>query len=231
MFFPFSRSVLFSSPRYLAHLFPILGEGVSFWSPSRWEWLMGVGAGATFAWIGVFFLYLSTFATFVVSADPQCIFCQLVQERKYLGGGGGQWSVRPPRMWAVGWAWAASPAPQSRYSVCLSTLSVCILNLFLFWKMLKVAHVFSCLCVKPLWHHALYSLYQVGTSRFRAEAMGNENSAPPAAGAWPDLQHKKRNATAELGRDRPGVIFLTNLPWCSLNLILPQIQINWLNYL
>ncbi|KAK1641778.1 hypothetical protein QYE76_059583 [Lolium multiflorum] len=45
---------------------------------------------------------------------------------------------------------------------------------------------------------------QVGTSRFRAEAMGNENSAPPAAGAWPDLQHKKRNATAELGRDRPG---------------------------
>ncbi|KAK1630446.1 hypothetical protein QYE76_004761 [Lolium multiflorum] len=46
---------------------------------------------------------------------------------------------------------------------------------------------------------------QVGTSRFRAEAMGNENSAPPAAGAWPDLQHKKRNATAELGRDRPGI--------------------------
>ncbi|KAK1679514.1 hypothetical protein QYE76_040362 [Lolium multiflorum] len=45
---------------------------------------------------------------------------------------------------------------------------------------------------------------QVGTSRFRAEAMGNENSAPPAAGAWPDLQHKKRNATAELGGDRPG---------------------------
>ncbi|KAK1644598.1 hypothetical protein QYE76_062403 [Lolium multiflorum] len=45
---------------------------------------------------------------------------------------------------------------------------------------------------------------QVGTSRFRAGAMGNENSAPPAAGAWPDLQHKKRNATAELGRDRPG---------------------------
>ncbi|KAK1651748.1 hypothetical protein QYE76_069553, partial [Lolium multiflorum] len=45
---------------------------------------------------------------------------------------------------------------------------------------------------------------QVGTSRFRAEAMGNENSAPPAAGAWPDLQHKKRNATAELGRDRRG---------------------------
>ncbi|KAK1664941.1 hypothetical protein QYE76_053100 [Lolium multiflorum] len=45
---------------------------------------------------------------------------------------------------------------------------------------------------------------QVGTSRFRVEAMGNENSAPPAAGAWPDLQHKKRNATAELGRDRPG---------------------------
>ncbi|KAK1601336.1 hypothetical protein QYE76_007898, partial [Lolium multiflorum] len=44
---------------------------------------------------------------------------------------------------------------------------------------------------------------QVGTSRFRAEAMGND-SAPPAAGAWPDLQHKKRNATAELGRDRPG---------------------------
>lgn len=42
---------------------------------------MGVGAGATFAWIGVFFLYLSTFATFVVSADPHCIFCQLVQER------------------------------------------------------------------------------------------------------------------------------------------------------
>ncbi|KAK1614380.1 hypothetical protein QYE76_019897 [Lolium multiflorum] len=38
----------------------------------------------------------------------------------------------------------------------------------------------------------------VGTSGFRAEAMGNENSAPPAAGAWPDLQHKKRNATAEL---------------------------------
>ena len=41
----------------------------------------GGGAGATFAWIGVFFLYLSTFATFVVSADPHCIFCQLVQER------------------------------------------------------------------------------------------------------------------------------------------------------
>ncbi|KAK1610150.1 hypothetical protein QYE76_033823 [Lolium multiflorum] len=48
---------------------------------------------------------------------------------------------------------------------------------------------------------------QVGTSRFRAEAMGNENSAPPAAGAWPDLQHK-RNATAELGRDRPGLRML-----------------------
>jgi hypothetical protein len=31
---------------------------------------------------------------------------------------------------------------------CLSGL--CILNLFLFWNMLKVAHVFSCLCVKPL---------------------------------------------------------------------------------
>ncbi|KAK1682976.1 hypothetical protein QYE76_043824 [Lolium multiflorum] len=48
---------------------------------------------------------------------------------------------------------------------------------------------------------------QVGTSRFRAEAMGNENSAPPPAGAWPDLQHKKQNATAELGRDRPGLVF------------------------
>ncbi|KAK1620678.1 hypothetical protein QYE76_026195 [Lolium multiflorum] len=47
---------------------------------------------------------------------------------------------------------------------------------------------------------------QVGTSRFRAEAMGNENSAPPAAGAWPDLQHKKRNATAELGRTACGKI-------------------------
>ena len=56
----------------------------------------------------------------------------------------------------------------------------------------------------------LYSLYQVGTSRFRAEARGND-SAPPAAGAWPDLQHKKRNATAELGRDRPGVIFFNQL--------------------
>ena len=51
----------------------------------------------------MFFLYLSTFATFVVFADPHCIFCQLVQEREDLGGGGGgQWSVRPPRMWAVG---------------------------------------------------------------------------------------------------------------------------------
>src|SRR5215208_7114616 len=59
--------------------------------------------------------------------------------------------------------------------------------------------------------HPLY-LWVISTSRFRAEAMGNENSAPPAAGAWPDLQHKKRNATAELGRDRPRVIFLTNLP-------------------
>ncbi|KAK1669074.1 hypothetical protein QYE76_057233 [Lolium multiflorum] len=55
---------------------------------------------------------------------------------------------------------------------------------------------------RPLSDHLLNKY--VGTSRFRAEAMGNENSAPPAAGAWPDLQHKKRNATAELGRDRPG---------------------------
>ena len=215
MFFPFSRSVLFSSPRYLAHLFPILGEGVSFWSPSRWEWLMGVGGG------GYLCLDWGVLPLFVDICNP----CSLCWSSMYLlsactGKGrprsvvvvvGGQWSVRPPRMWAVGWAWAASPAPQSRYSVCLSTLSVCILNLFLFWKMLKVAHVFSCLCIKPLWHHALYSLYQVGTSRFRAEAMGNENSAPPAAGAWPDLQHKKRNATAELGRDRPGVIFFNQL--------------------
>jgi hypothetical protein len=230
MFFPFSRSVLFSSPRYLAHLFPILGEGVSFWSPSSWEWLMGVGGGGYLCldW-GVLplFVDICNLCSFCWSSLYLLSACTgKVRPRRW-----GQWSVRPPRMWAVGWAWAASPAPQSRYSVCLSTLSICILNLFLFWKMLKVAHVFSCLCVKPLWHRALYSLYQVGTSRFRAEAMGNENSAPPAAGAWPDLQHKKRNATAELGRDRRGVIFLTNLPWCSLNLILPQIQINWLNYL
>jgi hypothetical protein len=230
MFFPFSRSVLFSSPRYLAHLFPILGEGVSFWSPSSWEWLMGVGGGGYLCldW-GVLplFVDICNLCSFCWSSLYLLSACTgKVRPRRW-----GQWSVRPPRMWAVGWAWAASPAPQSRYSVCLSTLSVCILNLFLFWKMLKVAHVFSCLCIKPLWHHALYSLYQVGTSRFRAEAMGNENSAPPAAGAWPDLQHKKRNATAELGRDRRGVIFLTNLPWCSLNLILHQIQINWLNYL
>ncbi|KAK1647669.1 hypothetical protein QYE76_065474 [Lolium multiflorum] len=57
--------------------------------------------------------------------------------------------------------------------------------------------------LKPLLRDSTQCL-EVGTSRFRAEAMGNENSAPPAAGAWPDLQHKKRNATAELGRDRPG---------------------------
>jgi hypothetical protein len=47
---------------------------------------MGVGAGANFAWTGVFFLYLTTFATFVVSADIHCIFCQLSQARKELGG-------------------------------------------------------------------------------------------------------------------------------------------------
>ena len=118
--------------------------------------------------------------------------------------------------------------------VCLSTLfhvkSVYLhpqcIHLFVckawcFWKMLKVPHVFFCSCVKPLWHHALYYLYQVGTSRFRAGAMGNEMSPPPAAGAWvTDLQPKKRKATAKLGRERPGVIFLIHLPWCSLILIL-----------
>ncbi|KAK1696872.1 hypothetical protein QYE76_013569 [Lolium multiflorum] len=83
---------------------------------------------------------------------------KLVQERKYLGGGGGAMERKATTHVGSWLSLSCVPSPTK----------------------------------------------QVGTSRFHAEAMGNENSAPPAAGAWPDLQHKKRNATAELGRDRPG---------------------------
>ena len=95
---------------------------------------MGVGAGATFAWIGVFFLYLSTFATLVVSADPQCIFCQLVQEREDLGGRGAM--ERNKATTHVG-SWLSlscvpSPAKQVLrlliHSVCLHPQSVPVLE-------------------------------------------------------------------------------------------------------
>ena len=92
---------------------------------------MGVGAGATFAWIGVFFLYLSTFATFVVSADPHCIFCQLLQERKELGGTMERKATTHVGSW-LSLSCVPSPAKQVLrlliHSVCLHPQSVPVLE-------------------------------------------------------------------------------------------------------
>ena len=93
-----------------------------------------MGVGATFAWIGVFFLYLSTFATFVVSADPHCIFCQLVQERKDLGGGGGTMECKATTHVGSWPSLSCVPSPAKQvlrlliHSVCLHPQSVPVLE-------------------------------------------------------------------------------------------------------